>query len=153
MSTIYVFQAEVPALGEVPASDDVFLLYDTSAGRTKSVTAALAGGAGGTVTAGTTAAAFSNNGITTAQTSAGAFSLTAPDRAGLEKTILFPASTGIRTVTPAGATILGSTINPGAATVITVTGTSDTVSASVTLVSSSTSVWYRKAHAGPVVSS
>lgn len=39
MSTIYVFQSEVPALGETPAADDVLLVYDTSAGRTKSITA------------------------------------------------------------------------------------------------------------------
>jgi hypothetical protein len=153
MSTIYTFHQECAALGAVPASDDELLVYDTSTGITKNVTYAQLQGGGGTVTAGTTASAFSNNGITTAQTSAGAFSLTAPDMAGLEKIILFPASTGIRTVTPAGATILGSTISPGGATVCTVTGTSDSVSASLTLVAASTAIWYIKSRSGPVVSS
>ncbi len=153
MSTIYTFHQECAALGAVPASDDELLIYDTSAGVTKNVTFGEIGGAGGTVTAGTTAAAFSNNGITTAQTSAGAFSLTAPDRAGIEKTVLFPSSTGIRTLTPSGATVLASTISPSGATVLTVTGTSDSVSASVTLVSASTALWYIKARSGPVVSS
>lgn len=151
--TEYTYQVECAALGGVPASDDKLLIYDTSTGITKNVTYANLMGGGGTVTSGTTAAAFSNNGITTAQTSAGAFSLTDPDMAGLEKIILFPASTGIRTVTPAGATILGSTVNPTGATVITVTGTSDQVSASVTLVAASTAIWYVKSRQGPVVSS
>lgn len=153
MSTIYTFHQECAALGAVPASDDELLVYDTSTGITKNVTYAQLQGGGGTVTAGTTAAAFSNNGITIAQTSVGAFSLTAPDMAGLEKIILFPASTGIRSVTPAGATILGSTISPSGATVCTVTGTSDSVSASLTLVAATTAVWYIKSRSGPVVSS
>lgn len=153
MSTIFVFQADTPALGAVPASDDVLLVYDTSAGRSKNMTVGQLQGAGGTVTAGTTAAAFSNNGITIAQTSVGAFSLTAPDQVGLEKVILFPSSTGVRSVTPAGATVLGSTISPSGATVLTVTGTSDSVSASLTLVAATTAIWYIKARSGPVVSS
>lgn len=153
MSTIYTFHQECAALGAVPAADDELLIYDTSAGITKNVTAGLIGESARTVTAGTTAAAFSGYGITLAQTSAGSFSLTDPTQAGQETTILFPASTGIRTVTPVAATILGSTISPTGATVITVTGTSDQVSASVTLVAGSTAVWYRKAAAGPVVSS
>jgi hypothetical protein len=39
MSTIYTFQAECPDLGEAPAAGDVVLVYDTSAGRTKYVSA------------------------------------------------------------------------------------------------------------------
>jgi hypothetical protein len=35
MSTIYTFHQECPALAEAPASGDVVLLYDTSAGATK----------------------------------------------------------------------------------------------------------------------
>jgi hypothetical protein len=35
MSTIYTFHQECPALAEAPASGDVVLLYDTSAGTTK----------------------------------------------------------------------------------------------------------------------
>lgn len=153
MSTIYTFHQECAALGEVPASDDELLIHDVSTGITKNLTVAQLHGAGGTVTAGTTAAAFSNNGITITQTTLGAFSLAAPDKVGLEKTILFPASTGIRSVTPSGATILGSTISPSGATVLTVTGTSDIVSASVTLVAGTTAIWYIKARSGPVVSS
>lgn len=151
--TEYTFQEECAALGAVPASDDELLIYDTSAGITKNVTYALLQGGGGTITTGTTAADFSNNGITIAQSSAGAFTLTDPDIAGVEKTILFPASTGVRTVTPDSATILGSTISPDGATVCTVTGTSDQVSASLTLVAATTAVWYIKARSGPVVSS
>ncbi|RTE91904.1 hypothetical protein [Bradyrhizobium sp. LVM 105] len=45
MSTIYTFQAECPALAEAPAATDVLLVYDTSAGRTKTITADYLGGA------------------------------------------------------------------------------------------------------------
>lgn len=152
MSTIYTFHQECAALGAVPASDDELLVYDTSTGVTKNVTYALLQGGGGTITSGTTAANFSNNGITIAQTSAGAFTLTAPDIAGVEKTVLFPSSTGIRTLT-SSVSILGSTISPSGATVITVTGTSDSVSASLTLVAATTAAWYIKSRSGPVVSS
>jgi hypothetical protein len=141
MSTIYVFQSEVPALGEAPASDDVLLVYDTSAGRTKSITAGQVGSAGGTITTGTTAAAFSNNGITVTQTTLGAFTLSDPTAAGTRKTIIFPTSTGIKTVTTV-ATIGGSTISPAGATVITFTGTSDAPSGSIELTATSTSKWY-----------
>ena len=153
MSTIYTFHEECSALGEIPAADDELLIYDTSAGRTKNVTAAFLGGAAPTVTTGTTLSNVSNSGITLAQTSAVAYTLTAPTLSGVEKTILFPASTGVRTVTPTGAVILGSTISPGGATVATVTGTSDTVSASLTLVSQGTTNWYIVGRSGPVVTS
>ena len=141
MSTIYTFQQECAALGAVPASDDELLIYDTSAGITKNVTYAQLQGGGGTITTGTTAAAFSNNGITVTQTSLGAFTLTDPDQAGLQKTIIFPASTGVKTVTTV-ATIGGSSLNFAGATVITFTGTSDAPSASIELTSTSTSKWY-----------
>jgi hypothetical protein len=39
MSTIYTFHQECPALAEPPASGDVLLVYDTSAGTTKKMTA------------------------------------------------------------------------------------------------------------------
>lgn len=39
MSTIYTFQSECPELAEAPAGGDVVLMYDTSAGRTKYVSA------------------------------------------------------------------------------------------------------------------
>lgn len=45
MSTIYTYHAECPALAEPPAATDVFLVYDTSAGRTKTITADYVGGA------------------------------------------------------------------------------------------------------------
>jgi len=142
MSTIYTFHEECAALGAVPASDDELLIYDTSAGITKNVTYALLQGGGGTITTGTTAANISNNGITVTQTSAGAFTLTDPDIAGVQKTIMFPASTGVKTITTAAATIGGSTISSSSAVVITFTGTSDSPSGSIVLTASSTSKWY-----------
>lgn len=39
MSTIYTFHEEVPEIGAALASDDEFLVYDTSAGRTKTADA------------------------------------------------------------------------------------------------------------------
>ena len=144
MSTIYVFNAECPALGEIPAVDDVLLLYDTSAARTKTVTAALMAEQARTVTSGTTAAAFTGYGVTVTQTTLGVFSLTDPTKAGQETTIVFPSSTGIKTVAPVAATIGGSTVSPTGATKITFTGTSDAPSASITLISTSTSKWYIK---------
>lgn len=39
MSTIYTFHQELTDLGEPPAADDVMLVYDTSTGRTKRVSA------------------------------------------------------------------------------------------------------------------
>jgi|KBSMisStandDraft_5_1062788.scaffolds.fasta_scaffold338094_2 hypothetical protein len=45
MSTIYTFHTECPALAEPPAATDVFLMYDTSAGTTKRITADMLGGA------------------------------------------------------------------------------------------------------------
>lgn len=153
MSTIYTFHEECPALGGAPAADDELLVYDTSAAATKNVTAGNLKEAARSVASGTTAAALSGYGITVVQTSAGAFSLSDPTQAGQETSILFPVSTGIRTVTPAAATIGGSTISPSGATVITVTGTSDTVSASITLIATSTAKWYIKSRSGPAVTS
>jgi hypothetical protein len=142
MSTIYVFQSEVPALGAVPASDDVLLVYDTSAGRTKSVTAALLGESQRTVTSGTTAASLNGYGVTLLQTTLGAFTLSDPTQSGQETKILFPSSTGVKTITCAAATIAGSTISPTGASVITFTGTSDAPSGAIELTASSTSKWY-----------
>ena len=153
MSTIYTFHQECAALGAVPAADDELLIYDASAARVKNVTAAFLGAAAPTVTTGTTLSNMSNNGITLAQSSAAVYTLTAPTLSGVEKTILFPASTGTRTVTPSGAAVLGSTISPSGATVITVTGTSDIVSASITLVSQGTTNWYIVGRSGPAVTS
>ncbi len=141
MSTIYVFQAEVPALGAVPASDDVFLVYDTSAGRTKSVTGALMGESARTVTAGTTSGAFAASGITRASTLATVATLTDPTQAGQETTIVFPSSTAIQTVSPVAATILGSTVTPTGATKITHGGQASAVGGSITLVAVSTAQW------------
>jgi hypothetical protein len=141
MSTIYTFHQECAAMGGPPASDDELLIYDTSAGVTKNITAGQLASAGGTITTGTTAAAISNNGITVTQTTLGAFTLTDPDIAGLRKTIIFPASTGVKTIT-AVATIGGSSLNFAGATVITFTGTSDAPSGSIELTSTSTSKWY-----------
>lgn len=45
MSTIYTFHSECTALSETPASGDVYLVYDTSAGRTKYVSSNYAMGA------------------------------------------------------------------------------------------------------------
>ncbi|SCB51670.1 hypothetical protein GA0061099_10217 [Bradyrhizobium yuanmingense] len=45
MSTIYTYHAECPALAEAPAATDVLLVYDTSAGRTKTITADYLAGA------------------------------------------------------------------------------------------------------------
>jgi hypothetical protein len=142
MSTIYVFQSEVPALGAVPASDDVFLVYDTSAGRTKSVTGGLLGEQARSVTSGTTAASLNGYGVTLLQTTLGAFTLSDPTQAGQETKILFPSSTGVKTITCAAATIAGSTISPTGASVITFTGTSDAPSGAIELTASSTSKWY-----------
>lgn len=142
MSTIHNFNEDTAALGAVPASDDVFLLYDTSGTVSKNVTYALLQGGGGTITTGTTASNISNNGITVTQTTLGAFTLTDPDIAGLEKTIIFPTSTAVKTVTTAAATIGGSTISPTGASVITFTGTSDAPSGSIVLRATSTSKWY-----------
>jgi hypothetical protein len=144
MSTIYTFQSEPSALGAVPAADDVALVYDTSAGRTKNVTFGLLAETARTVTSGTTATAFTGYGITLTQTTLGAFSLSDPTQAGQETTIVFPSSTGIKTVTPVAATIGGSTVTVGGATKITFTGTSDAMSSSITLLSTSTSKWYIK---------
>lgn len=141
MSTIYVFQSEVPALGAVPASDDVLLVYDTSAGRTKSVTGALMREGSRTVTAGTTSAAFTGYGVNVASTLASANTITDPTQAGQEMTIIFPSSTAIVTVAPVAATILGSTVTPTGATKITHTGTSDALSGSITLIAQSTAKW------------
>lgn len=144
MSTIYTFHSEPPALGEVPAANDVFPIYDTSAGRTKNVTAGLMAESARSVTAGTTAASLNAYGITLLQTTLGAFTLSDPTQAGQETTILFPASTGIKTVTCAAATLRGSTNASSTATVITHAGTSDAAGGSITLIASSTSVWYIK---------
>jgi hypothetical protein len=141
MSTIYTFHQECAALGAVPAADDELLIYDTSAGVTKNVTAAFLGQAAQTVTSGTTAASLNGFGITLLQTTLGAFTLTDPTQAGQETKILFPSSTGVKTVTTV-ATIAGSTISPTGATVITFTGTSDAPSGSIVLTASSTAKWY-----------
>lgn len=144
MSTIYTFHSEPAALGEVPAANDVFLVYDTSAGRTKNVTGAFMAEQARTVASGTTAASLNAYGVTLLQTTLGAFTLSDPTQAGQETTILFPASTGVKTVTMAGATFRGSTVSPSSAQVITFTGTSDGPSGSITLVAASTAVWYIK---------
>jgi len=142
MSTIYTFHQECAALGAVPAADDELLIYDTSAGVTKNVTAAFLGQAAQTVTSGTTAASLNGYGITLLQTTLGAFTLTDPTQAGQETKILFPASTGIKTITMAAATFAGSTITPSGASVITFPGTSDAPSGSIVLTASSTAKWY-----------
>lgn len=143
MSTIYTFHQECAALGAVPAADDELLIYDTSAGVTKNVTAAFLGQSAQTVTSGTTAANLNGYGITLLQTTLGAFTLTDPTQAGQRTTILFPTSTGVKTITAAAATIAGSTLGTaGAATVITFTGTSDAPSGSIELTASSTAKWY-----------
>jgi hypothetical protein len=145
MATIYTFHQECAALGEIPAVDDELLIYDTSAGVTKNVTAALLAEQARTVTSGTTLAAFTGYGVTLTQTTLGVFTLTDPTKAGQETTIVFPSSTGIKTVAPVAATIGGSTVTVGGATKITHTGTSDALSGSITLISTSTSKWYIKA--------
>ena len=143
MSTIYTFHAECAALGAVPAADDELLIYDTSAGITKNVTAALVQEGARTVTSGTTAASLNAYGLTLLQTTLGAFTLSDPTQAGQQTTILFPSSTGIKTITAAAATIAGSTLGTaGAATVITFTGTSDAPSGSIHLTATSTAKWY-----------
>lgn len=129
-------------MGAAPAGDDELLIYDTSAAATKNITVGQLMGGGETVTAGTTAANLGGFGVTLLQTTLGAFTLTDPVSAGQRTTILFPSSTGIKTVTTAAATIAGSTISPAGASVITFTGTSDAPSGSVSLVASSTSKWY-----------
>jgi hypothetical protein len=106
-----------------------------------------------TLTTGTTAANLQAFGITVLQTSAGSFTLNDPLVAGLQTEILFPASTGTRTVTCAAATINGSTVSPSSAQVLTMTGTSNNVSGSVALVAQSTSKWHLLGVVGPVVSS
>ena len=141
MSTIYTFHQECAALGAVPAGDDELLIYDTSAGITKNVTANLLRDSARTVTSGTTAASLNAYGVTLLQTTLGAFTLSDPTQAGQETTILFPSSTGVKTIT-AVATIGGSTISPTGATVITFTGTSDAPSGSIRLTASSTAKWY-----------
>lgn len=148
MSTIYVFQTECPALGAVPAADDVFLMYDTSAGRTKTVTGALGAEQARTVTAGTTSAAVVGYGITLASTLATVATLADPTQAGQEVSIIFPSSTAIQTVAPVAATIGGSTVTVTGATKITHTGTSDAVAGTITLIASSTSKWYIKSIGG-----
>ena len=145
MSTIYTFQQECAALGAVPAVDDELLIYDTSAGITKNLTVAQLVAGPDTVTAGTTLASIAASGITVLQTTLGAFTLADPTQAGQEVTVVFPTSTGIRTVTGAAATIGGSTVTVTGATRITHTPTSDAFSGSFTLVSTSTSKWYIKA--------
>jgi hypothetical protein len=142
MSTIYTFHQECAALGAVPAADDELLIYDTSAGVTKNLTVAQLVQGPSPITSGTTAASLNGYGVTLLQTTLGAFTLADPTQAGQETTILFPASTGIKTVTMAAATFAGSTISPSSATVITFTGTSDAPSGSITMTASSTSKWY-----------
>lgn len=142
MSTIYTFHQECAALGAVPAADDELLIYDTSAGVTKNVTASFLREGARTVTSGTTAASLNAYGVTLLQTTLGAFTLSDPTQAGQETAILFPSSTGVKTITTAGATIGGSTISPTGASVITFTGTSDAPSGSIRLTASSTSKWY-----------
>jgi hypothetical protein len=142
MSTIYTFHQECAALGAVPAADDELLIYDTSAGVTKNVTAAFLRQSAQTVTSGTTAASLNGYGITLLQTTLGAFTLADPTQAGQVTSILFPSSTAVKTVTTAAATIGGSTISPTGASVITFTGTSDAPSGSIVLTASSTSKWY-----------
>ena len=142
MSTIYTFHQECAALGAAPAADDELLIYDTSAGVTKNVTASFLRQSAQTVTSGTTAASLNGYGITLLQTTLGAFTLADPTQAGQETKILFPSSTGVKTITAAAATIAGSTITSSGASVITFTGTSDAPSGSIVLTASSTSKWY-----------
>lgn len=149
MSTIYTFHEECAALGAVPAADDELLIYDTSAGVTKNVTAAFLSEAARTVTAGSTAG-ISGYGITVASTGAADYTLADPTQAGQETTILFPSSTSTRSVAPAAATILGTTGAPSGGTKLTVTGTTGSPSASVTLVAATTAIWYVKSQVGPV---
>lgn len=86
MSTIYVFQAECPDLGEPPAADDIMLVYDTSTGRTKRVAAsyAVAGPATPVNTTATTlavtAALHANRTVTIS--SAAAIAVTLPQATG-----------------------------------------------------------------------
>lgn len=150
MSTIYVFDQELSALGAVPAGDDILLLHDTSAGSKRYITAALLAETARTVTAGTTAASFNGYGITIASTGAADHTLADPTQAGQETTILFPSSTSTRSVAPAAATILGTTGAPSGGTKLTVTGTTGSPSASVTLVAATTAIWYVKSQVGPV---
>jgi hypothetical protein len=150
MSTIYTFHQECAALGAVPAADDELLIYDTSTGITKNVTAALLGEAARTVVAGTTAASLNGYGVTIAPSSAAALTIADPTQAGQEATILFPSSTATRSVTRTAATILGTTGAPSGGTVLTVTGTTGSPSASVTLIAATTAIWYVKAQVGPV---
>lgn len=152
MSTIYVFDQELSALGAVPAGDDILLLHDTSAGSKKDITAALLAETARTVTAGTTAASFNGYGITIASTGAANHTLADPTQAGQETSILFPSSTATRTVTTAAATILGTTSAPAGGTKITIAASTDNTvpSASVTLVAATTAIWYVTGKSGPV---
>jgi hypothetical protein len=150
MSTIYVFDQELSALGAVPAADDLLLIHDTSAGLKYDVTVGLIKEGARTVTAVTSAASLSGYGISVAPSSAAPLILADPTQAGQETTILFPHSTGARTVTRTAASILGSTITSTGATVITVAAASNGISGSVTLVASSTAQWYLKAIVGTI---
>ena len=86
MSTIYVFQAECPDLGEPPAADDVMLVYDTSAGRTKRVSASFAAGAAATPVATTatslTVTAAAHAGRTVAVNSTAPIAVVLPQATG-----------------------------------------------------------------------
>jgi hypothetical protein len=81
MSTIYTFQAECPALAESPAGDDVVLIYDTSAGRTKYMATSYLAGAPAAPVATTatslaiTAAAHANRTVVVNSTAAIAITL------------------------------------------------------------------------------
>jgi hypothetical protein len=150
MSTIYVFNQELSALGAVPAADDVLLLHDTSAGSKKSLTVANLREGARTVVSGTTAASLNGYGVTIAPTTAAALTVADQTQAGQETTILFPSSTATRSVARTAATILGTTGAPSGGTTLTVTGTTGSPSASVTLIAATTAVWYVKSQVGPV---
>src|SRR5690348_16465527 len=139
MSTIYAFQESETAVTTPQAATDAFRVYNAAAKATRQVSGNLIGEAARKVTAGTTSQAFNGFGIFVVSTLASVNTITDPTQAGQEMTIVFPSSTAISTVAPVAATILGSTVTPTGATKITMTGTSDAPSASITLLSLSTS--------------
>lgn len=156
MSTIYVFHQECPALAEPPATNDVLLVYDTSAGTTKRINADYLVGATSTpvdTTATTlTVTASQHAGRTITVSSAAPIAITLPQATGTGNRYRFNirvAATGTaHTIKVANATdvmsgmVVSHTTSSDAVIAYVATATDDTISLNGTTKGGVVGDWY-----------
>lgn len=119
MSSINAFHETEPTI-DIVAVDDVWLVYDTSTGRTKQATTAQAQADVVALTGSSTAATLSGAGTSALNsTAASAYVLSAPVSGQVKHLVQTTSSTAIRTVT--GTTVGGATFVDSTKTILTFT--------------------------------